>query len=127
MIWVRSWAFPPSSHFDSEFIGAVSWAEGYSPQGEQEVYALVSKFAATQYTLMINLSDALDKKADEQVRFMLTIVGAVTAAAAAKLFKVEDIRPILACAALVFICLTIYAAIRARTPQSIATPMSTRD
>lgn len=76
---------------------------------------------------MINLSEGLDKKADEQVRFMVTIVGAVTAAAAAKLFNVEKIRHLPAGLALVGIGLAILAAIRARTPQSTATPMSPRD
>jgi hypothetical protein len=127
LIAIRSWVYPPSPHFDSEFIGANSWAEGYLPQGDPAAYGRVSKFAEAQYAFMIDLSEGLDKKADEQVRFMITIVGAVTAAAAAKLFKVEGIRPIPASVALACICLAIYAAIRARTPQSNATPMSPRD
>ena len=125
MIWVRSWIYPPSPHLDSEFIDASVWAEGYTPQGDMAVYAQISKFSENQYTFMVNLSEGLDKKADEQVRFMVTFVGA--AAAAAKLFDVERIRHVSGGLALVCIGLAILAAIRARTPQSTSTPMSPRD
>ena len=124
-IWLRSWIYPPSARFDSEFIDATNWAEGYAPSGNEEVYVLISKFSEIQYNLMLSLSDGLDKKADEQVRFMVTIVGAIIAAAAGKLVRFE--RPSLAFIGLLPICLALFTAIRVRTPQSSTTPMSPRD
>jgi hypothetical protein len=127
LIWGRSWLYPPSPRFDSEFIDADRWAEGYIPQGDSAVYSLVAKVAESQYNFMISLSDSLDKKADDQVRFIATLVGAVTAAASAKVFKVEFVRPGLAIWALVFIFPAIFVAWRARAPQKSAIPMSPRD
>jgi hypothetical protein len=124
-IWFRSWVYPPSARFDSEFIDATRWAEGYSPSGQEDVYALVSTFSEKQYNFMLSLSDGLDKKADEQLRFMATVVGAITASAAGKLVRFE--HPWLAVISLFPILLALVAAMRARTPQSSATPMSPRD
>lgn len=122
---LRSWFYPPAQRFEPEFADATRWAEEYAPQGQEDVYALISQFAENQYKFMVDLSEGLDKKADEQLRFMSTIFGAITAAAAAKLITFE--RPWLALASLIPIGLALVTAMRTRTPQSNATPMSTRD
>ncbi len=124
-IWLRSWVFPPSVRFDSEFIEATRWAEGYSPQNPGEVYARVSKFAESQYQYMTSLSDGLDKKADDLLRFMTTIMGVVIAAGAGRLITFE--RPWAALLSLGPISLALIAAIRIRTPQSTTTPMNPRE
>ncbi len=95
------------------------------PRGQDDVYALMAQFSENQYNFMVDLSEGLDKKADEQLRFMAAIFGAITAAAGAKLITFE--RPWLALASLLPICLALVTAVRIRTPQSNATPMSPRD
>jgi hypothetical protein len=125
-ILVRSWFFPPAPEFNSAFIDATEWARNYAPGGEPETYAIVAKFAETQYSSMVSLSDGLDKKADELVRFTVTIAGAVTAAASTgKLIKFH--RPEWAAVAFLFVAASVYCAMRVRTPTATTIPMSSRD
>jgi hypothetical protein len=123
-IWLRSWIYPPSARFDSALIDAIEWAEGYAPSGQEDVYALVATFSEKQHNLMLSLSDGLDKKADEHLRFMTTVVGAITAAAAGKLVRFE--HPWLAFLSLFPILLALVAALRARAAQVVETPTSPR-
>jgi hypothetical protein len=123
-IWLRSWVYPPSSRFDSELIEATERAEGYIPSGQEDVYALIATFSEKQHNLMLSLSDGLDKKADEQLRFMTTVVGAITAAAAGKLVRFE--HPWIAFLSLFPILLALVAALRARAPQVVETPSNPR-
>ncbi len=95
------------------------------PTGQEEVYGIVSAFAEKQYYLMISISEGLDKKADEHLRFMATVGGAILAAVAAKLISFE--RPWLAVVGLALFCVALFTAITIRTPQKSSIPMSPRE
>lgn len=74
---------------------------------------------------MVSFFDTLDKKADEQLRFMVTIAGAFTAAIASKLIEVKHFW--LMFIALIPIILAFFEAITAKTPFTVPIPMNPRD
>jgi hypothetical protein len=123
LFWARSWIFPPLP--DSGAIETNRWAQSYTPNGNEDTYAVISKYAENQYESMVKLFDNLDKKADEQLRFMLTIVGAFTAAIASKLIEVKHFW--LMFLALMPLLLAFLEAITAKTPFSVPAPMNPRD
>ena len=125
LIWLRGCFSPPSLLFDSDFIAASKWAEEYAPTGQAEVYKLVSAFAERQYNLALASSDGLDKKADELLRYMAAITGALTAAASAKLIKFE--HPAIVVFGAILVTWAIVLAFRSRAPTSMRTPMRPAD
>jgi hypothetical protein len=122
-LWLRSNISQPS--IDSVIAEETSWAQGYVPNGDEAVYEIISKYAENQYTSLVILSDNLDKKADEHLRFMTTLVGAVTALAASKL--VGFAHPWLTGVSLFILSIAFLAAMKARTPMTSAFPMTPRD
>lgn len=125
MIWLRSWVWAPAAEFDSESIAAKEWALGYAPQGSEDVYGRIAEFSQFQYTQAIATYDGLDRKADELIRLTTTISGAILTAAASKFVAFRHAW--LAYIALLPTALSVFTAIRARTPGGAATPIMPRD
>lgn len=124
-IWLRSWAWALARHFDSVAIDATDWAQDYTPQGNDEVYSLIADFAQHQYDQEVVTYDGLDRKADELIRLTTTISGAILTAAASKFVAFH--HPWFAYIALAPTALSVFTAMRARTPGGWATPVSPRD
>jgi hypothetical protein len=124
-IWLRSWIFAPSPDFDSATIAATTWALDYAPKGDEDVYSLIAEFAEHQYTQTVANYDSLDRKADELIRLTTTISGAILTAAASKFVAFHHAW--LAYLALAPTALSVFTAIRARTPGGAAIPITARD
>ena len=114
-----------SPRFDSDFLEASRWAQGYAPQGDQDVYEIIAEQAQVQYDLLVAIAEGLDKKADELVKFTTAIAGTATALVASGKLTVQE--PIPAAIALFAAIVSTYFAIRARTPIDTPTPINPRD
>jgi hypothetical protein len=101
-----------------------NWAKSYAPCGNEEVYALLSKYAEKQYDSILNHFDTADKKADEHLRFMTAAIGAVIALVASKVVGVSHPYPLVAGGFLVLGAFVV--AIIARMPRSSSFPMTPR-
>ena len=123
-VWARSWLLAPSPHFDSEFIKATEWALNYAPTGDEESYSSIAEFAQHQYNQSVSTYEGLDRKADELIRLTTTISGAILTAAATRYVAFH--RPTFAYVALLPTAVSVFAAVRARTPGGAATPITPR-
>ena len=123
--WWRSWVSPPDVRNSAGFLEAERWAIGYAPAGQDEAYAPAREFAQKQFDLIVGLSETLDKKADDWARFATTITGAIVTASSSKLITIRN-TPLFV-AALLIILVSVAAAVRARAPIAIITPMTARD
>jgi hypothetical protein len=120
--WVLSHVMPPGV----EIVTAEDskWATGYLPQRDDDVYGVVVQYAEKQYYSILNYFDAVDKKVDEHLRFMTTLIGAVTALAASKVVGFE--HPVLTVLGLSVVAVAVLAAMAARTPVTSSFPMTPR-
>ena len=126
-IWAmlfRSWHSPPPESLDLGFLDASQWARDYLPTGQDEVYALISPYAQNQYDYMVAVSDALDKKADDQLRYMWTLSAGLIAAWGAKWVVFE--RPCFAFIGLILASLALVTAFVSKRPVGNTTPMNPR-
>jgi hypothetical protein len=84
--WLRSWWHPPDLNYlveigkDKDLKNAYEWAGDYAPTRNGEIYEAILDFAEKSYEEMVNVSDGLDKKADDLMKISGTIGAALAAA-----------------------------------------------
>lgn len=127
-VWMKSWIYAPQHQLDADFAAAELWARQYSPVGQPDTYEVIHEFSQKQYDMRVGLAEALDKKADDLMRFVVLIVGAIVAAASTRLIRIESSAALaLAILAILAFLASVGIAAIARIPAELSAPMTAQE
>ena len=122
-----NWLAPPKAEEDQSFKESKDWVSNYSPVGLPENGEFLVDFAKNQYDLIRGMVDELDKKADDLMRTILAVFGALLTLVTLKVISIDSGISVLTVAGLFSQFTGLLIATFSRIPTSLQTPTSPKD